>query len=99
MFSYECKETRLACAVALAAVLTASSFAATCPIVPLPQQFQSRPGNFTLCPAQPLAAAPGHPLVKIFVDPVSLPGGQYLALQLFKSAGWQFIVATTTNGL
>ena len=41
---------------------------------------------------------PGHPLVRIFTDPVSQPTGQFLAQQLYKSTGWQFVVAITTNG-
>ncbi len=49
--------------------------------------------------ARRLTRAPGHPLVKIFTDPVSQPTGQFLAEQLYKATGWQFIVATTTNGM
>src|SRR5580693_7206437 len=83
----------------LAVFLTTALLGATPTIIPLPEQVQSRPGVFTLCPSQASYAAPGHPLVKIFTDPVSQPTGQFLAAQLFKSTGWRFLVATTTNGL
>src|SRR5580704_13300346 len=79
--------------------LPATVFGSTPTIIPLPQQIQPRPGVFTICPAQLPSTAPGHPLVKIFTDPVSQPTGQFLAAQLFKSTGWQFVVATTTNGM
>lgn len=82
-----------------ATLLPETSLAVTVPILPLPQQFQSRPGVFTLCPSQTAMAAPGHPLVKIFADPASQPTGEFLAQRLFKSTGWQFVVATTTNGI
>jgi hexosaminidase len=99
MFSWECKFVRISIAAGLAMLTQAIVFGATPAIVPLPQQIQPRSGVFTICPAQLPSAAPEHPLVKIFTDPISQPTGQFLAMQLFKSTGWQFVVATTTNGL
>ena len=72
MFSYEFKVIRLTGIATVAMLLAISTLATTSPIVPLPQQFQSRPGVFTLCPSQPMAAAPGHPLVKIYADPATI---------------------------
>ena len=83
----------------MAVLLITKAAAATAPIIPLPQQFQSRPGVFTLCPPQTAISAPGHPLVKIYTDPVSLPTGQFLAEKLFRSTGWQFVIVTATNGI
>src|SRR5580704_16045131 len=83
----------------LALFLAATLQASTPTLIPLPQQMVFRPGVFTICPSESSYAAPEHPLVKIFTDPVSQPDGQYLAEQFFKSTGWQFVVATTTNGM
>ncbi len=66
-------------------------------IIPLPQQMQLRPGVFTLCPLQTQSTTPGHPLVKIYTDPISQRTGEYLAEKLFKSTGQQFLVVTTTG--
>ena len=71
-------------------------YAAVPSIIPLPQQIQLRPGVFTLCPLQP-QSAPGHPLIKIYTDPVSQNTGEYLAGKLFKSTGQQFLVTTTSS--
>ena len=90
---------RLLTSAGLTVFLATTLLGATPTIIPLPEQIQSRPGVFTLCPSQASYGAPGHPLVKIFTDPVSQPTGQFLAEQLFKSTGWQFIVAPTTNGM
>src|ERR1039457_7062467 len=76
------------------ALLTAPAFAATPAIIPLPQQLQIRPGVFTLCPSQPIPGAPARATQKILVDGASLQTGQYLATSLFKSTGYQFVVAT-----
>ncbi len=66
--------------------------AATPSIIPLPQQMQLRPGVFTLCPSQSAAAAPGHPLVKIYTDAASQGDADYLAQMLFRSTGQQFAI-------
>jgi hexosaminidase len=66
-------------------------------IIPQPQEMQLHPGVFTLCPSQSQPAAPGHPLVKIYTDPVSQSTGDYLAERLFKSTGQQFVVTTTSS--
>jgi hexosaminidase len=78
----------------VSALLTAPAFAATPAIIPLPQQMQVRPGVFTLCPSQPIPGAPARATQKILVDGASLQTGQFLATTLFKSTGYQFVVAT-----
>jgi hexosaminidase len=67
-------------------------------IIPLPQQMQLSSGAFMLCPARAPVAAPGHPAVAILTDPVSQTTGEYLAEQLFRATGQQFLVATTNGG-
>jgi hexosaminidase len=85
------------CLVLLAASLLASSaMAATLPIIPLPVTMTPRPGVFTLCPSQLVPGAPARAVTKILVDSPSLQNGQYLAMMLFRSTGYQF--AVVTNG-
>jgi hexosaminidase len=84
--------------ILLAALAMPDGLAATPSIIPLPQQMQFRPGVFTLFPLQSQPATPGHPLVKIYTDPVSQNTGEYLAEKLFKSTGQQFLVTTTSSG-
>jgi len=98
MFSYECKPIRYVCASLTAILLASSALAATDPIVPLPQQFQSRPGVFTLCPTETAVAAPGRPLVTIYSDPSSVPTARFLAARLFKATGWQFAISPNSAG-
>ncbi|MGA9452686.1 MAG: beta-N-acetylhexosaminidase [Verrucomicrobiia bacterium] len=86
-------------AIALATLATTAAFAGTPALVPLPLQMQTSPGAFMLCPTQLPLAAPGHPAVEIFTDPISQPTGNYLAEQFFKSTGWQFASATTNGSL
>jgi hexosaminidase len=79
-------------------VPAAGPVAATTPnIIPLPVTMQTRPGVFTLCPAQPVPPAPGRALVQILVDASSQQTGQYLATALAKSTGYQFRLATNTS--
>lgn len=60
---------------------------------------QLRPGVFTLCPSQS-QSLPGHPLLKIYTDPVAQSTGEYLAEKLFRSTGQQFaVVATSSSSL
>ena len=86
--------------IALAAVLigclTTAALGATLPIIPLPAQMQPRPGVFTLCPSQPVPGVPARASTRIFVDSASLQNGQYLAMMLFRSTGYQFVVATNS---
>ncbi|HEV2454520.1 MAG TPA: glycoside hydrolase family 20 zincin-like fold domain-containing protein, partial [Verrucomicrobiae bacterium] len=84
---------RLSIAFILLAQVASFGKAATPSIIPLPQQMQVRPGVFTLCPTQPAAAVPGHPLVKIYADAASQGDADFLAQQLFKSTGQQFAIA------
>lgn len=99
MFSAEFRTGLIGRVLGVAVALTVlSKVAAASALVPLPQQMLIRPGTFTLCSPRATSAAPGHPLVKIFTDPVSHETGQYLAAQLFKSTGWQFEVDTTRSG-
>lgn len=100
MLSGDGKPIRIKAVAVMALFAVTAALAGTPAIIPLPQEIQTRPGVFTICPSHPPSAAQGHPLVKIFTDPVSQPTGQYLAEQLYKSTGWQFVVAaTSTNGL
>ena len=85
---------RLALGVLAVCLTAASSFAAGPAIIPLPKVMTNRPGLFTLCPSQPIAGAPARATQKILVDSPSLQTGQYLATMLFKSTGYQFVVAT-----
>jgi hexosaminidase len=86
-------------ALFLFALLPIVGHTATPAIIPLPQQMQLRPGVFTLCPAASPMMTPGHPIVKIYTDALSQPTGDYLAEQLYKSTGQQFVVAATgANG-
>jgi len=75
------------------ALLAAPPLFATPPIIPLPLTMTTRPGVFTLCPSQPIPGAPAQATQRILVDSPSLQTGQYLATTLFKSTGFQFIVA------
>lgn len=68
--------------------------AATPAIIPLPVQLQARPGNFSLCPSQPIPDASSRAARKILVDGPSVETGQYLATMLSRSTGCQFGVAT-----
>ena len=79
------------------AVMTSGALAAAPALIPLPQQMQTRPGVFTLCPAQPIPGAPAQALTKILVDTASLETGQYLAALLLKSTGYQFDVRTIAD--
>ena len=99
MLTHGDKSTRFVLIAVTAIFAVTTAYASTITIVPQPQQIQPKPGVFTVCPAQSPTSAPGHPLVKIYTDPVSQPTGEFLAAQLFKSTGWQFVVATTTNGM
>lgn len=71
-----------------------SALAATLPIIPLPVTMTPRPGVFTLCPSQPVPGAPALATVQIVVDSASLQNGQYLAMMLYRSTGFQFNVVT-----
>src|ERR1700722_2649967 len=78
-------------------MLAMTGFAATPSIIPLPKQMTNLPGTFTLCPTQPNPPVPGHAVTKILVDGSSLATGQYLAMMLARSTGYQFSIATVTN--
>ena len=75
-------------------LLAVPALAATPAIIPLPKVLTNRPGVFTLCPSQPIPGAPARATQKILVDTPSLATGQYLAMMLFRSTGYQFVVAT-----
>jgi hexosaminidase len=81
------------CSVALAC-LTAATLAATLPVIPLPVTMTNRAGVFSLCPGQPVPGVPVRAATKIYVDSASLQNGQYLAMMLFRSTGYEFVVAT-----
>jgi len=69
-------------------------FATPPALVPLPQQMQTQPGTFTLCPAQPVPGAPTPAPTRILVDDMMRETGEYLAALLFKSTGFRFEIAT-----
>jgi hexosaminidase len=75
-------------------LLASAALASTPAIIPLPKAMTNRPGVFTLCPGQPIPGVPARATQKILVDSLSLATGQYLATMLFKSTGYQFVVAT-----
>src|SRR3954469_24318179 len=66
-------------------------------IIPLPAQLQTKPGIFTLCPSQIVPGATAPALIKILVDGGSYDNGQFLALMLYRSTGFRFVVATNTS--
>jgi hexosaminidase len=78
-------------------LLATTGFAASPSIIPLPKQMTNLPGTFTLCPTQPNPPVPGHAMTKILVDGSSLSTGQYLAMMLARSTGYQFPIVTVTN--
>ncbi len=80
--------------VHIALLFSAMAVLATPALVPLPQQMQLQTGTFTLCPEQVIPGAPAPATMKILVDDVSRETGEYLALQLFKSTGYRFQIAT-----
>jgi hexosaminidase len=78
---------------------TLVALGATTPtIIPLPSQYQTRAGTFTLCPSQPVPGALTPASIKILADAPSRATAQYLAAQLFRSTGFQFQLATNTGG-
>ncbi len=81
----------------LVCLMAVKTLAATPAIIPLPQQMQTRPGVFTLCPSQPIPGAPARATTRILVDAASLETGQYLATVLLKSTGYQFQVKTNSS--
>jgi hexosaminidase len=86
-------------ALLLLAWLSASAASGATPtIIPLPSQFQTRAGTFTLCPSQPVPGALTPAGIKILADPPSRATAQYLAAQLFRSTGFQFQIATNSGG-
>src|SRR5436190_20805966 len=70
-----------------------SSFAAP-GIIPLPVTMQTKPGVFTLGPAIPSPNGNARATRKIFVDSASAQTGQYLAMMLSRSTGFQFSIVT-----
>lgn len=66
-------------------------------LIPLPQQMQIQAGTFTLCPAQLIPGAPSPAPMKILVDGASRETGEFLAMQLFKSTGYRFEIATNSG--
>lgn len=72
---------------------------ATPAIIPLPVTLQTRPGVFTLCPAQSPPPVPSRALIKILYDGASQQTAQYLETALAKSTGYQFnlVASTATN--
>lgn len=74
-----------------------SSFAAPS-IIPLPVTLQTRPGVFTLGPSIANPNGNARATRKIFVDSASAQTGQYLAMMLARSTGFQFSIVTN-NGV
>lgn len=70
-----------------------SSFAAPS-IIPLPVTMQTRPGVFTLGPNVASPNSNSRATRKIFVDAASAQTGQYLAMMLSRSTGYQFSIVT-----
>jgi len=63
-------------------------------VVPLPQVIQTNSGNFELCPTPLIPGAPTPAPTQILVDEAGRETGEYLALALFKSTGYQYQVIT-----
>ena len=78
-------------------LLTVTGVASTPAIIPLPVQMQVRAGSFTLCPSQSIPQAAGRATRKIIVDSPSLETGQYLAMMLSRSTGFEFGVSTNSS--
>jgi hexosaminidase len=77
--------------------LTGTFLGATPAIIPLPQQMQTRPGVFTLCPSRSMAGASAPASTRVLVDSSSQETGQFLAGALFRSTGCQLVVATNSG--
>jgi hexosaminidase len=84
-------------AVFVGCLLAASAFGASPALIPLPQVFQSNPGSFTLCPPQVVPGAPTPAPTVILVDGSSRETGEYLAMQLYKSTGYRFVIGTNSG--
>ncbi len=63
-------------------------------IIPLPVTMQTRPGVFTLGPNVASPNSNSRATRKIFVDAGSAQTGQYLAMMLSRSTGYQFSIVT-----
>ena len=75
-----------------------SGFAATLPLVPLPQVLVvSNSGAFTLCPAQVGSGAPAPAPTLILTGNTARETGEYLAALLFQSTGYRFQVGTNVG--
>lgn len=77
-----------------AVLLGAVSSFATPSIIPLPVTMQTRPGVFTLGPSAASPNSNSRATRKIFVDAASAQTGQYLAMMLSRSTGYQFSIVT-----
>lgn len=77
-----------------ALVAAAYSTFATPSIIPLPVTMQTRPGVFTLGPTIANPNGNARATRKIFVDAASAQTGQYLAMMLSRSTGFQFSIVT-----
>jgi hexosaminidase len=66
-------------------------------IIPLPQIVQTNTGAFTLCPPQAIPGAPAPAPTRILVDGAGRETGEYLAMTLFKSTGYRYLVATNSG--
>jgi hexosaminidase len=86
--------------VLLSAVLlgAAVSSVAAPSIIPLPVTLQTRPGFFTLGPTAASPNSNSRSTRKIFVDAASAQTGQYLAMMLSRSTGFEFSIVTN-NGV
>ena len=74
-------------------LVAVSAFAAPS-IIPLPVTMQTRPGVFTLGPNVASPNSNSRATRKIFVDAASAQTGQYLAMMLSRSTGYQFSIVT-----
>jgi len=77
--------------------LAVSVSAAPPALIPLPQQKQTNPGTFLLCPAQVIPGVPAPAPTRILVDGAARETGEYLATVLFKSTGYRFEIATNSG--
>src|SRR4051812_5413154 len=84
----------LAVVLLTGAFVTAISTFAAPSIIPLPVTMQTRPGVFTLGPNVASPNSNSRATRKIFVDAASAQTGQYLAMMLSRSTGFQFSIIT-----
>jgi hexosaminidase len=89
---------RAKCLIVSAAWLAAiTALAASPALVPLPQVLQTSAGVFTLCPAQVIPGAPAPAPTLLLADGAGRETAEYLAMMLYKSSGYRFLIVSNSG--